>query len=201
MITSKGKIRLFKQEITKCKTYEIARKVGYVVQNPSEMLFETSVFKECSFGPASLGMHDVYPKVRKTLFRLGLLKYADKDPHSLSGGEQRLLTLADILVNDPAVLLLDEPEFGLDLKTWKSFCKTIRNLKNEGKTIILTTHNLEATMFLCDRVALMNRGRMLKVDTPAMIYENSELLQTAGLKYIPIFHIIESVMNEIKTPY
>jgi energy-coupling factor transport system ATP-binding protein len=99
----------------KNKLSDVASKVGYVTQNPSEMLFETTVYKECSFGPRSLGKSESQAKdrVEGILTEFGLWKYAKKDPRSLSGGEQRLLTFADVLVNDPEILILDEPEFGL----------------------------------------------------------------------------------------
>lgn len=177
---------------------DIASKVGYVTQNPSEMLFETTVFRECSFGPISLGKRDPQAKVEAILSKLGLLKYADSDPHSLSGGEQRLLTLADILVNDPEVLILDEPEFGLDPNNFRSIAAVMRGLRDEGKTIILITQNLEATVFLCDRIALMKEGKVLKTARAAEICCDKELLEEAGLRYLPFFFVFEPVAGEIE---
>lgn len=193
---SKGNIKFLGEEITRLKTSDIAKKIGYVAQNPNEMLFESTVFKECGFGPFCLGLENLEEKIKKILLKFGLLKYADKHPDSLSGGEKRLLTIASILVNDPQVLILDEPEFGLDPKAWKSIAKIITDLKNEGKSIILITHNLESTLFLCDRIALMNQGEIIKVGKPMEIYSDTKQLKAAGLTILPVFKAFSSIMNE-----
>lgn len=179
---------------------DIASKVGYVTQNPSEMLFETTVFRECSFGPISLGKRDPQVKVETILSKLGLLKYAENDPRSLSGGEQRLLTVAAVLVNDPQVLILDEPEFGLDPKVFQSISAIIRGLRDEGKTIVLITQNLEATAFLCDRIALMKEGKVVKTGRAAGIYCDEKLLEEAGLRYLAFFSIFARVTGETEEP-
>jgi len=175
---------------------DIAPRIGYVTQNPGDMLFETTVLRECSFGPISLGNRDAKAKAEAVLSDLGLLKYAEKDPRSLSAGEQRLLTIADVLVNAPELLILDEPEFGLDPLSFRSIAVLIRALRDEGKSIVMITHNLEATVFLCNRIVLMEGGRILKTASPSEIYCDRELVDAAGLRYLPFFAVLESVVSE-----
>lgn len=196
---SGGTVRIFVEEL-KHMASTIASKVGYVTQDPGDMLFETTVFKECSFGPISLGTQEAHTKVEAVLSGLGLLKYADSDPRSLSAGEQRLLTLADVLVNDPEILILDEPEFGLDPKTWESVLSVIRDLRDEGKTIVFITQNLEATMLLCDRIVLMKEGKLLATGRPMEIYGDRQLLERAGLRYLPFFCVFEFVVGRTEEP-
>jgi ABC-2 type transport system ATP-binding protein len=93
----------------------------------------------------------------------------------LSGGQKQRLALALALVNDPAVLFLDEPTTGLDPQARRSVWGTIAGLRQQGKTIILTTHYMEEAEKLCRRVAIMDKGRIIALDTP------NALIAGAGL--------------------
>ena len=86
---------------------------------------------------------------------------------TLSGGQQQRLSLAAALVNDPVVVFLDEPTTGLDPQARRSLWATIRELRERGKTIVLTTHYMEEAETLCDRIAIMEGGRIVAIDTPA----------------------------------
>lgn len=192
----KGKIRLSGEDVTKTNASEITRKIGYVAQDPIEMLFELTVLRECAFGPRCLKLKNPEQRAKETLTKLGLIKYKEKHPDSLSGGEKRLLTIADILVSNPQFLILDEPEFGLDLKTWNSIAETIRNLREEGKTIILITHNLEITSFLCDRIAVMSEGKVFRIGEPLKIFTDFELLKECGLLSLPLFEVFKEIKDK-----
>jgi ABC-2 type transport system ATP-binding protein len=87
----------------------------------------------------------------------------------LSGGQKQRLALATALVNDPEVILLDEPTTGLDPSARLSFWDLIRDLRSGGKTLIITTHYMEEAEALCDRVAIMDRGRIVALDTPRQL--------------------------------
>ena len=190
---NKGRIYLLDEDITKLDVSERAKNIGYVTQDPTEMLFEDTVLEECAFGPKCLRLENPKQLAKETLNKLGLLRYKEEYPDSLSGGEKRLLTIADILVNRPQVLILDEPEFGLDPKIFRSITCIIKKLKKEGKTIILITHNLESTIFLCDRVAVMNKGRILKVKDPIRLYKDPEFLQKSNLSSLPLFKTLKAL--------
>ncbi len=193
-----GEIYLFGNKITNVEISERAKRIGYITQDPVEMLFGDTVLQECAFGPKSLGLKNPAQLAKETLNKLGLLRYKEEHPDSLSGGEKRLLTIADILVNKPQILILDEPEFGLDPKTWRSIANTIRKLKKERKTIILITHNIEVTIFLCDRVAVMSKGKILKVRNPLGLYTDSEFLQNSNLPSLPLFKTLKAMARDKK---
>ncbi len=84
----------------------------------------------------------------------------------LSGGQRQRLSIATALVNDPEVVFLDEPTTGLDPQARHSFWDLIRDMQREGKTVIVTTHYMEEAEALCDRVAIMDLGRIIALDTP-----------------------------------
>ncbi len=95
-----------------------------------------------------------------------LEKIADRDSRKLSGGQQQRLLLALALVNDPAILFLDEPTTGLDPQARRSFWELVQSIKARRKTIILTTHYMEEAELLCDEIAIMDRGRLVAMGEP-----------------------------------
>ncbi len=84
----------------------------------------------------------------------------------LSGGQKQRLSVASALVNDPEVVFLDEPTTGLDPQARHSFWDLIRDMRSQGKTVIVTTHYMEEAEALCDRVAIMDQGCIMALDTP-----------------------------------
>ena len=95
-----------------------------------------------------------------------LEKLADRDNRKLSGGQQQRLLLALALVNDPAILFLDEPTTGLDPQARRNFWELVQSIKARHKTIILTTHYMEEAELLCDEIAIMDRGRIIARNAP-----------------------------------
>jgi ABC-2 type transport system ATP-binding protein len=95
-----------------------------------------------------------------------LEKLAGRDNRKLSGGQQQRLLLAIALVNDPALLFLDEPTTGLDPQARRNFWELVQSIKARRKTIILTTHYMEEAELLCDQIAIMDRGRVIALGTP-----------------------------------
>ncbi len=190
---SRGKITLSGEEITRQDVSQRARRIGYVTQDPIDMFFETNVLAECAFGPKCFGMSSPEKRAEATLKSLNIYKYKDSHPDSLSGGEKSLLGMADILVSDPEILLLDEPEFGLDPKNWHKIVATIKRLQTRGKTIIVITQDLEKAMFMCDRVVLMKSGKILKAGTPKEVFSDEKLLAAAGLVSLPVFRLLKCV--------
>ena len=91
---------------------------------------------------------------------------ADRDARKLSGGQQQRLLLAIALVNDPAVLFLDEPTTGLDPQARRNFWRLVESIKARRKTILLTTHYMEEAELLCDEIAIMDRGRIVAQGAP-----------------------------------
>ncbi len=102
-----------------------------------------------------------------------LKNYTNQDANTLSGGQKQRLFLALALINDPEIIFLDEPTLGLDPHARRDFWQTIQNIKNQNKTIILTTHYLEEAEFLCDEIAIMMQGNIIALGTPqALVNEH-----------------------------
>lgn len=108
------------------------------------------------------------------LGRVGLRERAGSLVKHLSGGQQQRFSLAASMVNDPEVLFLDEPTTGLDPQARRSLWELVENIRAEGKTIILTTHYMDEAQSLCDRVAIMDNGRIVALDTPENLIEGLE---------------------------
>jgi ABC-2 type transport system ATP-binding protein len=114
----------------------------------------------------------LYPRSRpvEELIRIcALEQLADRDNRKLSGGQMQRLLLAIALANDPRVLFLDEPTTGLDPQARHNFWDLIRTIKAEGRTVLLTTHYMEEAYFLCDVIAIMDRGRIIAEGTPSRL--------------------------------
>ena len=114
------------------------------------------------------GMHD---RIMEVLGLVGLEDKADMFFQKYSGGMKRKLSLARAMLPDPPILLLDEPTTGLDVVSSKSLREFILNdlVKKAGKTVLYTTHYIEEASQICDRVAIMNKGRIIALDTPEAI--------------------------------
>lgn len=111
-----------------------------------------------------------YPSARpadELLREVALEEKARAMPGNLSGGQRQRLALALALVNDPAILLLDEPTTGLDPQSRRLLWDTIVRLRERGKTIVLTTHFMDEAQALCDRIAILDGGRIIAQDTPS----------------------------------
>jgi len=108
-------------------------------------------------------------EVEEVLRMCALEQLARRDARKLSGGQQQRLLLAIALVNDPAVLFLDEPTTGLDPQARRNFWQLIESIKARRKTIILTTHYMEEAELLCDEIAIMDRGRIVAQGAPRQL--------------------------------
>ena len=193
---NRGRVKPNSKDITQVSTSERAERIGYVTQDPMDMFFEINIWDEAAAGPKFLNLSDPKKRARRVLRQVNLWKYKEKHPDSISGGEKSLLGIVDILVNNPEILLLDEPEFGLDPKNWRRIVKIIKKLKEAGKTIIIITQDLEITPFLCDRIALMKDGEILKTGTPKQIFTNFNLLKQANLSPLSMFNLLNYVSDE-----
>ena len=105
-------------------------------------------------------------RAEKLLKMLGMYEDRNRKVKALSKGMRRRLLLAMALISDPDILFLDEPTSGLDVISARIIRSLLLKLKKQGKTIILTTHNIDEAGMLCDRVAVMNRGRIIAMGTP-----------------------------------
>ena len=115
------------------------------------------------------------------LERVGLLDKADSRVKQLSGGQKQRFTVAASLVNDPELVILDEPTTGLDPQARRNLWELVRDIHQGGATVILTTHYMEEAETLCHRLAIMDQGQLMAVDTPRNLVSQLEGTYTVKL--------------------
>lgn len=141
----------------------VRRKVGMVFQEPDNQIVGETVFADVAFGPRNLSwsQEKVAGAVTRVLDQMGLAHLAHQSPHLLSGGERKRLTVAGILVMDPDVVVFDEPFANLDYPGVKAMLASIVALHQEGRTIIISAHDVEKIAFFAQRLVVMQAGRIV----------------------------------------
>ena len=159
-------------------------KVGFVFQNSDIQLFSSTVFEEIAFGPLQLNLspEEVRERVEDIMEMMQISKLRDRAPHTLSGGEKKKVCIATVLVNNPDVLLLDEPSAGLDPRTQLWLVELLRELSDAGKTVITATHDLEIIEMISKRSIVMGEDHRIKLDDkPRDVLSDYELLMESNL--------------------
>jgi ABC-2 type transport system ATP-binding protein len=149
---------------------QIKKRIG-VVPEASNLYDELTAFGNLVFSMQLYGVprHERAPRAEELLARFRLAEKRDTPFAKLSRGMKRALTIAAALAHQPALLFLDEPTTGLDVLSARSLRQMIAGLRDEGVTVFLTTHYLEEAERLCDRIALLLRGRIVALDTVAAL--------------------------------
>jgi energy-coupling factor transport system ATP-binding protein len=137
----------------------LASRIGSVFQNPEHQFVTNRVRDELALGPLRVGL-DPAPIVDELLPRLRLDRLAAANPYTLSGGEQRRLSVATALATAPGLLILDEPTFGQDLRTWRELVDLLAGLRDSGCGIVAVTHDADLVDALGDRRVTLTGGRM-----------------------------------------
>ncbi len=142
---------------------QLASRVGYVFQNPDDQLFQPSVRKEVMFGPRNVGWNpdQIEKQTDKALEMVGLSQAADKHPYDLSPGERKLTALAAILAMDTPIIILDEPTTGQDHAGIELVGRIVDDLKEQDKTVITITHDIDFCAEHFERVVVLANGKLL----------------------------------------
>ncbi len=159
-------------------------KVGFVFQNSDIQLFSSTVFEEIAFGPLQLNLppEEVKARVEEIMEMMQISKLRDRAPHTLSGGEKKKVCIATVLVNNPDVLLLDEPSAGLDPRTQLWLVELLHELSHASKTIITATHDLEIMEMISKRSIVIGEDHRIKLDDkPRNVLSDYELLMESNL--------------------
>ena len=147
---------------------ELRRRIGMMTQRP--FLFPGDIASNLRFGPMQRGETLLDSEISSLLERVGLSGFAARNVANLSGGEQQRISLARALANRPEILLLDEPTSALDEHAKTGIEYLVRNLVSaNGYTFVLVTHDREQARRLCDRVAIIDAGRLVQQGTPAEV--------------------------------
>ena len=161
----------------------LRKRVGFVLQNPDRQIIAPTVYQDVAFGPTNLGYpdHEVKRVATQALRHVGLEGFERRPPHQLSGGEKKRVAIAGVLAMDPDVLVLDEPTSGLDPSGSEDIMELLDELNHEGKTIIISTHNVELAYPWVDRAILMLEGKILEEGIPEKAFGNPEYVRRAHL--------------------
>lgn len=163
----------------------LRRNLGIVFQFPEMQLFEQTVEKDIFFGlkQYKLTYDEKYKRAKAVLSLLGLNfdKIKDKSPLALSGGEKRKVAVAGILVCKPKYLIFDEPIAGLDYNSRESFMKLLSSLKQNGKTIIIISHNTDYLAEYANRILVMDGGKIVLDDKPNEVFNQTDILNKLNI--------------------
>ncbi|MFU0827065.1 MAG: Energy-coupling factor transporter ATP-binding protein EcfA2 [Lachnoclostridium sp.] len=177
---------------------ELRSKVGLVFQYPEHQLFETTVYKDVSFGPRNLGLEPLEVDLRtyEAIKMVGLSdEILDVSPFELSGGQKRRVAIAGVLAMKPELLILDEPTAGLDPKGRDEILEQIAKLHRQNHiTIILVSHSMEDVAKYANRLVVMNKGEIVYDDNPHNVFQHYKELEQIGLAAPQVTY----VMNELK---
>ena len=163
---------------------EIRREVGLVFQYPEYQLFEETVEKDVGFGPRNLGLDEetVKARVREAIAQVGLGEdILEKSPFELSGGQKRRVAIAGVLAMKPGTLVLDEPVAGLDLAGREELLSLIQGIHKGGVTIVMVTHSMDDAARFCDRLIVLDHGRVAFDAAPGEVFRHEEELRQMGL--------------------
>ncbi len=193
----KGRVLVDGVDTRDVSVAQLSRKVGLVFQNPEHMFFSETVYEEVSFGPKSIGMDpgEIKESVKWALEEVGLWELRDRSPWSLSGGEMKRLSIACILSMKPELLAVDEPTIGQDNLSKESLSQIFRRMREEGRGVVIVTHDLEWLDELGpDEVVVLRYGIVTRRGNPHEIFSDVRNLATNGL-IPPYRYIVESLLE------
>ena len=176
--------------------WDIRKKIGMVFQNPDNQIVSSMVEDEVAFGPENIGIEN--PELRKrvdnALKSVGMYEYRNREAHKLSGGQKQRIAIAGAVAMRPDCIVFDEPTAMLDPKGRSQVMKVIRELNNQGITIILITHFMEEVAE-ADRVLVMKSGKLLADSVPEDVFADTNLIESAGLE-IPAAVLLRNELIE-----
>ena len=177
-----GKLFFHGKELTygKKDLLDLRSKVGIVFQDPDNQLFCASVYQEISFGPLNLGI---------TPFR-------HKPTHALSGGQKKQVSIADILVMHPEIIILDEPAAALDPRHTVMVNHIVNQMTKDGITVLMATHDVNYAYEWADEVILFESGKVLMQGSPRQVFSDKEILKKTNLEPPMVLEFFESLCRK-----
>ncbi len=193
----RGRVLLDGRDISETSVAQLSRRVGLVFQNPDDQLFEETVEREVAFALRNFGMDEgmVEKRVDWALNLLDLAQYKHKSPFTLSGGERKRVALASVLAWDPEVLVLDEPTIGQDYGQKERLKHFLMQLRTQGKTIVVVTHDVEFVAESQPRIVLMAGGRVLDEGPTKEVMTRVESLERCSVAQPEITKLFALLSN------
>ncbi len=181
LFAQEGTIEINGVPSSKQNVAHVRSNIGFVFQDPNDMLFMPTVFEDVAFGPANLGLtgNELKLRVEKALQQTHTTELAERPPHHLSGGQKRLVSLAAVLAMEPKILAFDEPTAHLDPRARRNLINIFRSLQ---QTRITTTHDLDFALDVCERTIVLSEGRVVFDGSTANAFSNAQRLESWGLE-------------------
>ena len=170
---------------------ERADHIGYVMQNPNQMISKTQIFDEVALGLRNRGVseEEIRPRVEETLKVCGLYPFRNWPVSALSYGQKKRVTIASILVLKPEMILLDEPTAGQDLKHYTEIMDFLSELNRQGVTVVLITHDMHLMLEYTPRAIVFNAGQVIADKSAAEVLNSPDIVEAAHLKETSLYHL------------
>lgn len=177
---------------------DLRAKVGIIFQDPDNQLFSASVYQEISFGILNLGVSEEKAKeeVEQVIDHLEITPFRHKPTHALSGGQKKQVSIADILVMHPQIIILDEPAAALDPKHTTMVNHIIDRLTDEGITVLMSTHDVNYALEWADDIFLFKDGKVLMQGTPIEVFSNQSALAETNLEQPAVLQLFHSLCRK-----
>ncbi|WP_088226354.1 ABC transporter ATP-binding protein [Desulfosporosinus sp. FKB] len=193
-----GEIRYRGTIINKRNLKELRKNIGIVFQDADNQIIASTVRAEVGFGPMNLKLpqEEVIRRVDEALTYMNIMDFKDRPPHYLSGGEKKKVTIADIIAMKSEIIIFDEPTAALDPLNAKMLEEILSKLSMEGKTILISTHDVDFAYRWAQRVLVFYQGKIIADGTPLEIFQEEAVLKKANLKEPMMLGVYESLVEE-----
>ena len=187
----KGEILLNGKNLQDCSIKERADHIGYVMQNPNQMISQVQIFDEIAFGLRNRGKdpEQIQQKVEQVLKICGLYPFRNWPVSALSYGQKKRVTIASILALDPEILILDEPTAGQDFRHYTEIMDFLRELNSQGVTVVLITHDMHLMLEYTPRAIVFHDGKIIADTSAAEVLNSPEIVSRAHLKETSLYHL------------
>lgn len=194
-VPATGQISYRGQDISGDSVKERADRIGYVLQNPNQMISQTMIFDEVALGLRLRGLaeEEVEARVEEVLRVCGLYPFRKWPISALSYGQKKRVTIASILVLNPELILLDEPTAGQDQKHYREMMDFLDELNQLGHTIVMITHDMQLMLEYSDRCLVLDQGKILADASPIEVLSQPEVLAAANLKPTSLFTLADKL--------
>ena len=197
-VPSQGKLTYEGQDISQDSIAERSERIGFVLQNPNQMISQTMIFDEVALGLRLRGIEEaeVEERVHEVLKTCGLYSFRKWPISALSFGQKKRVTIASILVLKPEIIILDEPTAGQDYKTYTDIMTFLDSLQKQGHTIVMITHDMQLMLEYSDRCLVVVEGKIIADDKPVTILNQKDLLESANLKQTSLYTLGQKLSSD-----